>query len=149
MPQYRAHICDDRTTIVFGLSSLNRVACIGHYDGEHQKTYEARHCVHFVIHRHIDAHANEPTTRLYILIISCYVRTLKLLRVLKWLCISIQRIIGVFIINFYNPIAGVGGKPVIWGGGTVLLIGAVCNGRRGCFCDAFTNGSIVSDKITF
>ena len=51
-----------------------------------------------------------------------------------------------------NPIAGVGGKPmlrVIWGGGTVLLIGAVCNGRRGCFCDVFTNGSIVSDTITF
>ena len=21
----------------------------------------------------------------------------------------------------------------------------VCNGRRGCFCDVFTNGSIVSD----
>ena len=44
------------------------------------------------------------------------------------------------------------GKPmlrVIWGGGTVLLIGAVCNGRRGCFCDVFTNGSIVSDTITF
>ena len=50
-----------------------------------------------------------------------------------------------------NPIAGVGGKPmlrVIWGGGTVLLIGAVC-GRKGCFCDIFTNGSIVSDTITF
>ena len=51
-----------------------------------------------------------------------------------------------------NPILGVGGKPmlrVIWGGGTVLLIGAVYNGRGGCFCDVFTNGSIVSDTIKF
>ena len=38
---------------------------------------------------------------------------------------------------------------VIWGGRAVHPIGAVCNGRRGYFCDVITNGSIVNDTITF
>ena len=38
---------------------------------------------------------------------------------------------------------------VTWGGRAVHPIGAVCNGRRGFFCDVITNGSIVSDTITF
>ena len=52
-----------------------------------------------------------------------------------------------------NPIAGVGETHIASNlgreGGASYWGGLLCNGRRGCFCDVITNGSIVSDTITF